>query len=183
MNLSDRYKAALESLVTRITGRYDFAIPYACAVISQNGDGTLELKPDSSAMPGLSNVPIRYGSPGVTATVSAGARCIVAFENADPSKPVVVGWDPTSPLILLNFGGGTQPVARVGDLSQGAGPGTFCTITLTVPAPGTPAGLPFGSYITGYISFGATPPLPDVTGVTAAPLYSVITSGADLVQS
>lgn len=179
MNLSDRYKAALESLVTRITGRYDFAIPYACAVISQNGDGTLELKPDSSAMPGLSNVPIRYGSPGVTATVSAGARCIVAFENADPSRPVVVGWDPTSPLILLNFGGGNQPVARVGDMAQGGGPGQLVYIFPTVPI-ATPGGpIPTGTPIIGYISFGSTP----ASLVAGDPLYSVITSGADLVQS
>ena len=183
-NLSDRFKAALEAMVLRIAGKYDYAVPYACKVISQNSDGTLELQPDSSALPGLSNVPVRYGAPGTTATVGAGARCFVVFENADPSKPVVAGWDLASPLIMLTLGGGNQPVSRVGDLVQSGGPGQACTITLALPAPGTPAGLPIGSFISGYISFGSpVPPPPDLSGLSAAPIFGVIVTGSTNVQS
>jgi len=181
--MSDRFKAALEQIVRRIVGKYDYAIPYACKVVAQNDDGTLELVPDDTRVPGLSNVPIRYGAPGITAKVGNGARVIVEFENADPQKPVVTSWDLSSPLVLLIIGGGSQPVARVGDMAQGGGPGTFCTITLTLPAAGTPGGLPPGSFVTGYISFGVEPPPADPTGLTAQPLYSVITTGADDFQA
>lgn len=183
MRMSDRFKASLEQFVRRIVGKYDYAIPWACKVVTQNGDGSLELAPDDTRMPGLSNVPIRYGAPGMTATVGNGARVIVEFENADPSKPVVTAWDLSSPLVMLTFGGGSQNVARIGDLAQGGGPGQMCTITLTLPAAGTPGGLLPGSSVTGFISFGATPPPPDPSGLTAAPLYSVITTGATNVQS
>jgi hypothetical protein len=187
VKLSDRFKAALEAVVQRITNKYDYAVPYACRVVAQNGDGTLELVPEdgrlgsNQTIPGLSSVPIRYGAPGMTATVQAQARVIVEFENADPARPVVTAWDPMSPLIMLTLGGGNQPLFRVGDMVQCGGPGQPVTITLTAPAAGTPAGLPPGSFVQGFISFGITPP--DPTGLTAEPLYGVGVTGATNAQS
>lgn len=179
MNLSDRFKAALEALVVRIAGKYDYAVPYACAVVSQNNDGTLELKPDSSLLPGLSNVPIRYGAPGVTATVTAGARCFVVFENADPSKPVVAGWDLSSPLVMLTLGAGSQPVMRVGDMVQSGGPGQLVWITLTAPIPAPGFVVAPATPIIGFISFGPTP----ASAVSGDPLFGVGITGALNVQS
>lgn len=190
MNLSDRFKAALEALVLRICGKYDYAVPYACRVIAQNPDGTLELVPDdprfivgaavNQPLPGLSAVPIRYGAPGVTATVGTGARVIVEFENADPARPVVTAWDLSSPLVMLTMGGGNQPVARVGDLTQAGGPGQF--IIIGAPGTGVPpnqavvAGLPYP------VSFTVDPAAIPGTPL-AAPLFGVIVTGATNVQS
>lgn len=182
MNLPDRFKAALEAVVLRITGKYDYAIPYACAVVSQNSDDqTLELKPDSSLLPGLSRVPIRYGAPGITAQVGAGARCFVVFEDGNPAKPVVAAWDMASPLVMLTFAGGNQSVVRVGDLIQSGGPGTMCAITLTTPVPAPGFVIAPLTPLIGWISFSPIPP--DPTGASCQPLYGVPMTGAPTVQS
>ena len=185
MNATDRFKSALEHIIRRIASKYDYAIPWACKVVAQNSDGTLELVPDSPLLPGLSNVPIRYGAPGMKATVGAGARVVVEFENADPGKHVVTAWDLSSPLVMLTLGGGDQPAMRVGDLVQCGGPGQMCTITLVVPAAGTPAGLPAGSFITGFISFGSAdaPPAPDISGASAQPIFGIGVTGSENVQA
>src|SRR5690242_14832304 len=100
MPLSDRAKAGLSAFIRRVVGldilgpRVDYLALYAAKVVVQNGDGTLELQPDDTRLPGYSSVPIRYGIPGVTATVSANARCLITFAGADPQKPIVVGWEP-----------------------------------------------------------------------------------------
>ena len=94
--VNDRFKLALEAIVKRITARYDYAVMYPCSVISQNGDGSLELKPDSAKLPGLSNIKIRYGIQGCTVKVSAGARVLLGFDNADPAAPFAAIWDPGS---------------------------------------------------------------------------------------
>jgi len=93
--LNDRFKKALEAIVVRIASRYDFAAMYPCTVVSQNSDLTLELKPDSSLVPGQSNVTIR-GLPGVTVKVAPGARVLLAFDNCDPSSPFASIFDTNS---------------------------------------------------------------------------------------
>ena len=69
---------------------------YICTVQSQDADGNLDLLPDDERIrgTGLSRVPIRYGIPGVTARVVAGARVTLAFEAGDPSRPFAALWDP-----------------------------------------------------------------------------------------
>lgn len=147
MNLSDRFKAALEALVLRITGKYDYAIPYACRVVQQNSDGTLELVPEDQRFgsnqpaPGLPKVPIRYGAPGITATVQPQARVIVEFENADPARPVVTAWDPVSGLISLVLNGGTAPVVGVGAV-------VTVSFPPSIPVSGTLSGAPFTGVLT-----------------------------------
>jgi hypothetical protein len=126
---SDRLKAGLDAyLATKVQPQIDALAGYWATVSAQNGDGTLELTPDSPRLPGLSGVPIRYGVPGVTATVPAGARCLVEFAQADLTKPCVTAWEPGTGVtttvtasgqfnlngtpIVLN--GGSTPVAKEG---------------------------------------------------------------------
>lgn len=141
MNVSDRFKAAIEAVVIRITGKYDYAGCYSYTVASQNADGTLELKPDlPKKVPGLSNVSISYGNPGETAKVSQGARCYVIFPNQDPANPRVLGWE-NGGLQSIKLGGGTAPAAGIG-----------ATVNVffppTVPVSGTVSGNPFVGVIT-----------------------------------
>lgn len=106
MATTDRAKAALVAIIRATVGnflvgpRVDYLAMYPAKVVSQNGDGTLELQPDDSRLPGYSSVPIRYGIPGVTATVSGGARALLTWAGGDPQKPVVVGWEPGTILSL-----------------------------------------------------------------------------------
>lgn len=121
MNLTDRMKVSLTAFVRSLTQRYDYAAVYPCVVLGQNGDGSLELRPESPAVPAQSKVPVRWPAPGIAkATVSAGARVLLEFENADPTRPIVTAWENDGERTELVFDRGeglegTSPVARKGD--------------------------------------------------------------------
>jgi len=123
MPLSDAAKRGLMAFIRRVVGndilgpRMDYLGEFPSKVVSQNGDGTIELQPDDVRLPGYSNVPIRYGVPGLIATVSAGARCLLAFAGADPQKPIVVGWEGnTGVLVSLTVGPADTVLVRYSDL-------------------------------------------------------------------
>lgn len=114
--------ASVRAMVERVVGqRLDLAVPYTARVVSQNADGTLELVPYSSKLPPLTRVPIRYGVPGVTANVAAGARVLVEFEEGQASRPVATVWDTASvtelvvSAALVKLAGGERQVAYEGD--------------------------------------------------------------------
>lgn len=77
---------------------------YSAKVLSQDADGTLQVKPDATTVPPMAGVPIRPGFPGTTLTVPAGARCFVRFADGDPSRPEVVGWETATALTLAVVG-------------------------------------------------------------------------------
>lgn len=107
----DRVKAGLLRLVEDMLSRADFHALYPCTVVAQNADNTLELQPDSTKIPPLSNVRIRLGIPGAVATVAAGARVLLTFEAGNPKAPVATLWD-TGTLVALSLNGGTMGLAK-----------------------------------------------------------------------
>jgi hypothetical protein len=142
--------AAVRTLVERIVGpRLDLLAAYPATVVSQNTDGTLELRPSSSKVPPVTKVPIRYGVPGITAKVAAGARVWLEFAGGDASQPVATLWESASVTELDIAGtlikvGGAQFVARVGD------PVTVLLDSVTVKAlyaAVAPVSLPVSGYI------------------------------------
>lgn len=88
----------LTSIIESVLSKTDYHALYPCRVVQQNGDGTLDLKPDSRRLSGLSHVPIRLGLPGATVKVDSGARVLLGFENGDPATPVATLWE--SPALL-----------------------------------------------------------------------------------
>jgi hypothetical protein len=124
----DRMRAALQKIVRQMTRTMDFLAKVPAKVVSQNGDGSLELRPVEPRWPGLSRIPIRYGVPGVRAKVKPGSIVAVEFENGDPAKPVATVWADESVadltikadrLVIDALDIDAQhgrPVARVGDL-------------------------------------------------------------------
>ena len=114
MSASDRLKSALEAFWNRLAGKYDYFAHYPCTVVSQNPDGSLELKPDSPLWPGLSNIPIRYGVPGVTVQVASGARVMLFFENGSPQAPRAAIWE-SSGLNQITITAATAVVVNGGD--------------------------------------------------------------------
>lgn len=93
-------------------------------VITQTGE-RLNLQPVRSraALPDLARVPVRAGVPGVKATHAPGSHVLVAFLDADPSRPVVTGFDSPEqpgwmPLALELGGPSPLGVARRTDAVQ-----------------------------------------------------------------
>lgn len=163
----DRIRSALEAFIRQVTSRIDFLALYPARVVAQHPDGTLEVQPDDARLAGLARVPIRYGLPGVSATVEPGARVLLGFEGGDPSRPIATLWELTGATLVFN--GGTQKVAREGDSVD--------------------CGKLIGTTPSGPVVFTYFPPgtqLPDplpVPGATPVSLTGTITSGADRVKA
>lgn len=110
---------------TRYLGTYP-------GLIQRQVGESCDILPDSAKISGgkgLSNVPIRHGTPGVEILVAPGSRALLAFDNGDPDKPYVALWE-SSTLITLKLAGGTLPIARVGDqvAVTGVTPGTGAAV-------------------------------------------------------
>lgn len=119
---------ALAAFVRAVIGPLDYYAAYPAQVVTQNSDGTLELKPDNPRIGPHSAVPIR-GLPGVTVKVAPGARVLLEFANGSPKAPIATLFEPHSllevtvtadvkvsvsaPMVVL--ADGVQDVARVGD--------------------------------------------------------------------
>ncbi|MBK7823347.1 MAG: hypothetical protein IPJ61_20385 [Tessaracoccus sp.] len=142
--------AVVRSLVERIVGpRLDLLAAYPATVVSQNADGTLELRPSSSKVPAVTKVPIRYGVPGITAKVSAGARVWLEFAGGDASQPVATLWESAS-VTELDFSatlikvGGSRPLVRQGDpVMVMLGP----TAAAKIVSGGVGTGVPLSGYV------------------------------------
>jgi hypothetical protein len=136
----DRLKSGLLAVIRSAFPQIDYLAGYGCRVVAQNADGSLELVPDDPRIPGLSNVPIRYGVPGVKATVSPGARVLLEFSGGNPAAPFATAWESASVTKLqidattvevngtavkvtassVQILGGIIPVAKEGSPLQGA---------------------------------------------------------------
>ena len=108
---SDRLKDGLLSMVRAALPRVDYLASYWCRVVAQNADGSLEIQPDDARIPGLSNVPPRYGVPGVSAKVAAGCRVLLGFASGDPAQPFATVWDGAAPSEIIIGTGANEPVA------------------------------------------------------------------------
>jgi hypothetical protein len=131
------------NIIKRETQTDYFAL-YPARVVRQNADGTIDVKVDSPKMPGMSKLPIRHGVPGVTALeVATGARVLVGFEGAQPSKPYAALWEGASTLTRIRYGGvhefdGTEAVALESAVASWCSSANTA-ITAALTAAGSPA--------------------------------------------
>lgn len=113
---ANEFRAAVETIVRRMLEPTLYHGTYSATVISQASNGHLDLKVDDARIPNPTDVPIRYGLPGVKATVTSGARCRVGFENGDAKTPYAYGFDESAGYTEIQFVDGpipgTFPVAR-----------------------------------------------------------------------
>ena len=118
---------AFRRIYDAIDPRRPYRSVYEYRVVTQSGE-RLNLQPvrAASGMPDLARVPVRPGMAGMRATVALGSLVLVAFADADPSRPQVIshdavdspGWMP----LTLDFGEAPRlGVARLTDAVQ-AGP-------------------------------------------------------------
>jgi hypothetical protein len=103
---------------------------FECEVVTQNADGTVDVRPASDVLGvGLSSVPVALIGP-FSVKVMPGAKCLVAFRDGQQDKPVVFSYvsatytevtldaqqikiGPSASSIKL--GKGLKPVAATGD--------------------------------------------------------------------
>jgi hypothetical protein len=161
--LLDRLKAGLGAYVRSLFSRLDHYAGYWCRVVAQNADGTLELVPDDPRLHSHSNVPIRYGLPGVQATVASGARVLLEFAGGDPSKPFATVWESATATEIV-IAGGTKGAARIDDTAKAdTAMATWMSQVETA---------------LNALSPGAVTPLSTVPVTGAATVFGVITGGS-----
>ena len=124
---------------------------YPSTVQSQSSDGsTVDLLPDDPTIKGdgLQTVPLRHSLPGVVVKVPVGARIMLGFQDGSPGKPYAALWEPGQ-IESISFGGGTQPIARVGDAAV-----VYWPVSMEIIG-AVAAGVPTGA-LTGTITIATT---------------------------
>ena len=84
----DREVGAFDSLLPQL----DMLAFYQYKVLSQNSDGTLELRTLDQRLPDLSRCPARYGIPGTSGTIPSGCLVVVGFAGGNSQDPYVASW-------------------------------------------------------------------------------------------
>lgn len=88
----DRLRDAWNRAVRSAFSRIDYYALYRAKVVSQNGQ-KVDVAPDDPRIPGLKNVPLRHGMPGLEATVAPGCYLLLGWDGGDPSKCYATLWD------------------------------------------------------------------------------------------
>lgn len=96
----DRLLQPLYKIVQALAKKSDYQGVYPANLETQNIDGTVDITPEDTTRPGLQNVPLKFGAPATTAVLRNGLRVFFEYENGSPSAPVVVGYTPSSSLVL-----------------------------------------------------------------------------------
>lgn len=89
----DRDAGAFDALL----GAPDLLAFWPYITVSQNADGTLDLRSTDARLPDLSRVPIRFGAPGMSVTVPSGRTVIVGFAGGVETDPYVSSWQTGAP--------------------------------------------------------------------------------------
>ncbi len=91
---SSRRAAAYRAIVEQSVPRVRFLGVTEYRVVDQTGDRLdLQCVKASARMPDLRRVTVRPGVAGSRADLALGSRVLVAFVDADPARPVVVGFE------------------------------------------------------------------------------------------
>lgn len=132
----------LNGIVERATKGLEYTKRYRCEIVTQNSDGTVDVKVDSDQMKGkgVGKCRVRVGVPGTRLTVPAGARCLVGWDDGDPELPYVDSWESSTPATLVEVGKGAVAVAQTGGTVQALlPPQLLITGTVTPGPPPAPA--------------------------------------------
>lgn len=162
----DRAKAGLANFVRGVFPRFDYFARYPGTVVKQGGNNSFDFQPDSTRVPGLSGLPVRFGLPGVSVQLALNSRprCLLGFFGGDPTQPFLDLWEQpglnaltVDPSADVNLGPAAAAVGRVGDavaptsdmttwMSQVAGAvNTLVPGSVAPPAPITFANISAGS--------------------------------------
>lgn len=110
---ADRLRAALVSIVRAELRQVAYLALHPATVVSQDGaGGPVDLRPDSDLIAPPQRVPLRT-LPGCSLTVPAGTRVLLAYEHADPRRPVAL-LSELADVTRLALNGGSHRAAREG---------------------------------------------------------------------
>jgi hypothetical protein len=95
-------------------------------VVTKTGE-RLNLQPVrvATGLSDLSGVPVRPGVAGLKTEIPLGSLVLVAFVDADPSRPCVISHDAPDAPGFTGLDGIVKPIARQGDPIVGGGGGTI----------------------------------------------------------
>lgn len=143
-----RFGKALANLVKEAAG-VALLKTYRYRVVLQAGDGrvTLQAVKRKAGVPDSVLIPIWYGVPGISALLVPGSEVMVQFLGGDPSKPVVVGFDPATQITSLMVGAGTSPVAKTAGLAMWA-----TAVEGALTSAGYPVSTPYASLSASIVS-------------------------------
>jgi hypothetical protein len=90
--MGDRFKGPLLGLTkSDPLGRYSRM--YRARVLAQSDNRLkVDVEPEDTLLPLMSNIPLRHGVPGLTVGVAAGAYVMIGWENGRPDLPFAFNW-------------------------------------------------------------------------------------------
>mgnify|MGYP000268297811 CR=1 FL=1 len=88
----ERLATAISQLVERGAAGLYVAL-YPALVLRDHGDHHVDVRPLNQRMPAMVRVPYCVPFPGARCRVKPGGVALVAFEEGDPSRPLVVAWE------------------------------------------------------------------------------------------
>jgi hypothetical protein len=99
------HRQLVDGFLDRAQRKNVYGYRYRCTVKNQNDDGTVDVVTDDEKMKGkgVSKCRMRFGLPGVTAKVSNGARCLLGWDDADPSLPYVSDFESAAAFITIDI--------------------------------------------------------------------------------
>jgi hypothetical protein len=160
----DRIKKALANFVESCLPRIDYLATYPGRVVAQGGTNSFDFQPDSTKVPGVSGVPVRFGLPGVSVQLALGSspRATLAFAEGDPAQGFLDLWEQpglssltVDPSATVNLGPAAAAVGRVGDQVQVTFSIADAALILTGAGPGSPCSAVGPITLTGTITAGS----------------------------
>lgn len=116
----DRGKLGFEAIARGARPAIDYEAFYRVKLLKQKSGTRVDIRPEDRRLPDMADVPIRYGVPGVEATLLPGHLLILGWENGQGDRPYVSLWEagtagtvPTKVVhhaTEMNLGGPTDPV-------------------------------------------------------------------------
>lgn len=111
-------RSGLRKFTEELTRATDYTKRYRAKVVRVRDDGTVDIITDDARMQGqgIGQCDIRMPAPGMTLIVKPGARCLVGWEDGDPSLPYAscFAQGATDALVSLQVGANARGVAHVG---------------------------------------------------------------------
>jgi hypothetical protein len=157
---TSRRLVALRRIFEQLDPRAKYRGVFEYRVVTQSGE-RVSLQPIrvSVGMPDLQRVPVRPGLAGTRADLALGSRVLVGFVDADPARPVVVGFEDAEGAgfvpseISIGAVSGAPLAARQGDTVKVLlPPAVFSGVIGVAPATGVltfPTGFALGTIETG----------------------------------
>jgi hypothetical protein len=102
--ITDPMKRGLFGVARAAHPALDYGALYRAVVLAQSGDrATVDVKPDDSRLPLMSQIPLKLSIPGATVKIAAGAGVLIGWENGNPQHPQAFLFDKGATALVLSM--------------------------------------------------------------------------------